>query len=143
MDGRTQWDQLCKQSQIDFCFSDPLLSLNYMFPDEFLPVETKLEFGCLDRWFNNCEQLPLGSLNKIFLGVLKEILVDVLSILPQNLVPPAYIFVHKEGRQPGGKEKHGFGSWADLGLASSALSLTGYVALSSLLDFSEPYFPHS
>lgn len=114
-----------------------------MFPDEFLPVETKLEFGCLDRWFNNCKQLPLGSLNKIFLRVLGEIMVDILSILPQNLVPPAYIFVHKEGRQLGGEEKLGFGSWADLGLTSSALSLTGYVALSSLLDFSESCFPHS
>lgn len=54
-----------------------------MFPEEFLPVEIKLELGFSGRWFNNCKQLPSGSLNKIiFLGVLGKILVDI----PQNLV---------------------------------------------------------
>lgn len=66
-----------------------------MFPEEFLPVEIKLELEFSGRWPNNCKQLPSGSLNKIiFLGVLGKVLVDVLSIFPQNLVLLPHILGH-------------------------------------------------
>lgn len=78
-------------SQEDFCFLD-LLSLNCMFPEEFLPVEIKLKFGFSGRWFNNWKQLPSGFLNKLtFLGYLRKVLMDIPSILPTK---PCIISIH-------------------------------------------------
>lgn len=79
---------------------------------------------------------------KSSLGVLWKLLMGALSILSPNLVLPLYVFGHLVRRAAWWSGKHGFESWTDLCSVSSTLALTGFVALSRLLDFSESHFPY-
>lgn len=115
-----------------------------MFPEEFLPVEIKLEFGFSGRWLDNCKQLPSGSMSKIiFLGVLGKILVGVLSIVPQKMCARAIHFWILGRKAAWWRGKAWVWELDKPEFSQFSFSSDGYRALSRFLDFSESYLPYS